>query len=220
MKKYLAEALGTAALVFTGCGAVAVDSIYEGILGHVGISIVFGLIIMVMIYSYGNVSGAHFNPAVTIAFYIGKRINLKDSLLYIVSQFIGATAAAYSLVLIFPDVASYGPTIPSAGLWQSFFFEIILTFILMTVILNVSTGHMEKGIMAGIAIGGTVALASLFGGPVSGASMNPARSLGPALASGNFTHFWIYMVAPIIGAAIAVPFLHIIQGKKTHLKNN
>lgn len=213
MKKYLAEALGTFALVFSGCGAIVVDETGLGNIGHIGISIVFGLIIMVMIYSFGNVSGAHFNPAVTIGFFVYKRIGSKDSVLYILFQVIGAVAAALILRLMFPGFITLGATVPSGGAIRSFFMEIILTFFLMTVILNVSTGHMEKGIVAGIAIGATVALAAVLGGPVSGASMNPARSLAPAIASGNYESIWIYLSAPVAGVLISVPFFKIIQQK-------
>lgn len=220
MNKYLAEALGTFALVFAGCGAIVVDGLQGGILGHVGISVVFGLIIMAMIYSYGNVSGAHFNPAVTVSFLAAGRIKGKDALIYIVAQILGGLLGGVILLLLFPGVASYGTTSPSAGVWQAFIIEVVLTFILMSVILNVSTGHMEKGIMAGIAIGGTVALASLFGGPVSGASMNPARSIAPAVISGDLSSLWIYVTAPFIGSLLAIPFLNIVQGtKQEDIKN-
>ncbi|MDX1359478.1 MAG: aquaporin, partial [Clostridia bacterium] len=154
--KYLAEAIGTFVLVFAGCGAIVVNDIYHGAIGHSGIAVVFGLVIMTMIYSFGNVSGAHFNPAVTFSFFVAKRISGKDTAFYITSQIIGGLIGGVVLLLMFPGAASYGATDPSGGILQAFIMEVILTFILMTVIFNVSTGHMEKGIMAGIAIGGTV----------------------------------------------------------------
>jgi aquaporin Z len=198
---------------------MVVNDLQDGMLGHVGIAVVFGLVIMAMIYSYGNISGAHFNPAVTISFFAAKRISGRDTIFYIISQISGGLLGGVILLLLFPEAVSYGTTNPSGGNLQAFVLEVILTFILMTVILNVSTGHMEKGIMAGIAIGGTVALASLFGGPISGASMNPARSIAPAIVSGDLKNLWIYLVAPIIGSTLAIPFLNFIQGRKTENNN-
>ncbi len=213
MRKYLAEAAGTFSLVFAGCGAITVNETMQGVIGHLGISAIFGLVIMVMIYSFGNVSGAHFNPAVTIGFLASKRINLKDALFYIVFQIIGGLIAAVILRIMFPDFITLGITVPHNNILQAFFVEAILTFLLMTVILNVSTGHMEKGIMAGIAIGGAVALLAALAGPISGASMNPARSIAPAVASLNFNNIWIYLTAPIIGALCAIPLFNVIQIK-------
>ncbi len=213
MKRYLAEAIGTFALVFAGCGAVVVNEIGLSNIGHWGISAVFGLVIMVMIYSYGNVSGAHFNPAVTVSFFALNKIGFKAASLYIVFQLMGGAVAAFILRLLFPGFITLGTTIPNGGVTQAFVMEAVLTFILMTVILNVSTGHKEKGVMAGIAIGGTVALAAAIGGPVSGASMNPARTIAPAIASLNFNHIWIYLTAPFIGSLAAIPLFSIIQKK-------
>ena len=217
---YIAEAIGTFALVFAGCGAIVVNDLFSAPLGHVGISTVFGLVVMAVIYSIGNISGAHINPAVTLGFYFAGRIKKKVILPYIASQLIGAIAAAGVLKLLFSSHESLGATLPEGSILTSFVLEIILSFFLMFVILNVSTGHMEKGIMAGVAIGGTVALEALMGGPVSGASMNPARSLGPALLSGNLSTVWIYIVAPVIGAWLAHPTCRIIQGGECcHLKD-
>lgn len=210
IKKYSAEFIGTFALVFAGCGAIIVDS-QNASLGGIGISIVFGLIIMAMIYSYGNVSGAHFNPAVTVAFFTAKRISGKDAMWYVVAQVLGGILGAVLIRLLFPAAETMGATNPAGSVMQAFVFEIVLTFLLMTVILNVSTGHMEKGIMAGIAIGGLVALAALFGGPISGASMNPARSIAPALLSGDIKYLWIYVTAPFIGSICAVPMYNLVQ---------
>jgi MIP family channel proteins len=211
MQKTLAEAFGTFSLVFFGCGAIVVNELYGG-LGHLGVCTVFGLIVMVMIYAIGNVSGAHINPAVTIGFYVARRINAKDSAIYILAQFAGALAAAALLRGILGNTAALGATIPSVGMWQTIAFEVVLTFVLMLVILNVSTGHKEKGIMAGVAVGGMVALAALVGGPLTGASMNPARSLAPAIVSGSLASWWIYLVAPVVGAILAKPVCRLIQG--------
>ncbi len=218
---YIAEAIGTFALVFAGCGAIVVNDLYGALLGHTGISMVFGLIVMAMIYSIGNISGAHINPAVTLGFFFAGRIQKEEILPYISSQLIGAILAAGVLKLLFRTHESLGATLPSGGIVNAFVLEVILSFFLMFVILNVSTGHMEKGIMAGVAIGGTVALEALMGGPVSGASMNPARSLGPALVSGNLSTLWIYIAAPIIGTWLARPTCRMIQGKECcHVQNS
>ncbi len=217
---YYAEAIGTFALVFAGCGAIIVNDLFGAALGHVGISTVFGLVVMAVIYSIGNISGAHINPAVTFGFYFAGRIKKEVILPYIASQFIGALAAAGVLKLLFISHESLGATLPEGGILTSFVLEVILSFFLMFVILNVSTGHMEKGIMAGVAIGGTVALEALMGGPVSGASMNPARSLGPALFSGNLSTVWIYVIAPVIGTWLAHPTCRIVQGGECcHVRN-
>ncbi len=210
----IAEILGTFVLVLAGCGAILSDSLYGHNIGHVGVSLVFGLVVMAMIYSVGNISGAHLNPAVTFGFACAGRLPWRKTLPYIFSQIAGGLSAAAALMIIFGFPTSLGETMPAGGNLQSFLLETILTFILMFVILNVSTGHMEKGIMAGVAIGGTVALAALFGGPVSGASMNPARSLGPALVSGNLSAQWIYCTAPFLGALLASPFCRLIQGSE------
>lgn len=211
LNRYLAEMIGTFALVFFGCGAIVVNEISGGSLGHIGVSSAFGLIVMVMIYSVGNISGAHINPAVTLGFFVARRLPALQVPFYVVSQFVGAIGASFLLTSIMPRSNSYGETFPSGGVLPSFFLEIILSFFLMFVILNVSTGHMEKGIMAGVAIGGTIALEALVGGPISGASMNPARSLAPALFSGNLSSLWIYLTAPFIGAVAASPTCRIIQ---------
>jgi len=220
MRKYIAEYVGTFALVFVGCGAVIVSSFDNSGLNHLGVSAVFGLIVMVMIYSLGNVSGAHINPAVSLGFFFAGRSKLNKTLFYIIAQIIGAISAALLLRFLFPENHSLGITTPSGTVLQSFILEIVLSFFLMFVILNVSTGHMEKGIMAGIAIGGTVALEALFGGPVSGASMNPARSIGPALVSGQMQYLWIYLSAPVIGMLLAHPVAKIIQADEYILEKH
>ncbi len=213
---FLAEALGTCALVFAGCGAIVVNDLYGGVLGHVGVSLVFGLIVMAMIYAMGNISGAHFNPAVTIGFFCAGRLAGNLVLPYVASQLAGGILGAAFLWFLFPEHigSGLGFTQPSGTLMQAFVMELLLTFFLMLVILNVSTGHMEKGIMAGVAVGGTVALEALIGGPVTGASMNPARSIAPALMSGQFQHLWLYIAAPITGAVLAFPFCKWVQGSE------
>jgi MIP family channel proteins len=213
MRKYLAEVIGAFALVFTGCGAIVVNDQYGGALGHVGICLVFGLVVMALIYAVGNISGAHFNPAVTLGFFFAKRLPGREVPPYLASELGGALGAALLLKLMFPAHPTLGATLPGDSLVTVLVMEIVLSFILMFVILNVSTGAMEKGIMAGAAIGATVMLCALFGGPVSGASLNPARSLGPALVSGQLAHSWLYVVAPIIGTALASPTCRFIQGK-------
>lgn len=214
VRKYFAEVIGTFALVFTGCGAIVVNDLYGGALGHVGICLVFGLVVMTMIYAVGNISGAHFNPAVTLGFFFAKRLPRREILLYLASEMGGALSAALLLKVMFPMHPTLGATLPGDSLVTAFILEVVLSFILMFVILNVSTGAMEKGIMAGAAIGATVMLCALLGGPLSGASMNPARSLGPALVSGQLATGWLYVVAPIAGAALASPTCRFIQGKE------
>ncbi|MEM8782515.1 MAG: aquaporin [Planctomycetota bacterium] len=203
--KLLAECIGTFALVLAGCGAIVIDEVSGGAVTHVGVALTFGLIVMVMIYAVGETSGAHFNPAVTIGFALAKRFAWARVPAYLVAQFVGALLAAWTLRLLFPEVESLGVTLPAGSVTQSFVMELLLTLGLMFVILHVATGSKEQGLMAGIAIGGTVGLEAMFAGPICGASMNPARSLGPAVASGMTQHLWLYLVATTLGAAIAVP---------------
>lgn len=202
-QKYLAEMIGTFALVFAGTGAIVVNDTY-GSVTDVGIALTFGLIVTAMVYSIGDVSGAHINPAVTIGFWVAGRFDKKQVWPYIVSQVSGAMLASTMLRYSFPAHPSLGTTIPADSWRQAFMFEFLLTSMLMFVILRVSSGNKETGLMAGVAIGGTVALEALIGGPVSGASMNPARSLAPALLSGSHQSLWIYFVATIGGAVFAV----------------
>jgi aquaporin Z len=203
MRSYLAECLGTFALIFCGTGAIVADHLSGGSLGHLGISITFGLLVMSLIYSFGAISGAHFNPAVSIAFTLAKRFPKERLPGYITAQVLGAILASGALKLLFPDQTAFGATVPSGTYMQSFILEVILTFFLMLVIFQVATGSKEQGMFAGIAIGGMVTMASLFAGPICGASMNPARSIGPGLISGQMNGLWIYMTAPCVGAALA-----------------
>ncbi len=212
MKKQLvAEMLGTFCLVFAGTGAIVIDDFSGGAITHVGVALTFGLIVLAMIYALGEVSGAHLNPAVTIGFCVARRFSLAKVLPYISAQCVGAIAASALLRLMFPLDKMLGATIPVGSSTRSFALEVVLTAILMFVILSVSTGAKEKGITAGIAIGGVVALEAMFAGPICGASMNPARSLAPALVSGNMSALWIYILAPILGALVAVWSCRCVQ---------
>lgn len=204
MKKYLSELIGTFGLVFCGTGAIIINDITGGAVTHAGIAITFGLIVMAMIYAFGDISGAHINPAVTIAFWLSGRFSGREVLPYTMSQFTGALLASGALKLMFPVHLTLGATIPAGPATQSFFLELILTFFLMLVIINVSTGSKEKGIMAGIAIGSVVLLEAMFAGPICGASMNPARSIAPGLLSGQIQYLWIYIIAPAVGAVLAI----------------
>jgi len=205
MRKYIAEIIGTFTLVFCGTGAIIVNQETNGTITHAGIAITFGLIVMAMIYALGPVSGAHLNPAVSIAFTVAKRFPLKQLLPYIISQFIGAILASLILKYLFPANQFLGATIPHGSELQSFILELLLTFFLMLVIINVATGSKEQGMFAGLAIGSTVLLEAMFAGPICGASMNPARSLAPAIISGHTVHVWIYLTATVIGAVAAIP---------------
>lgn len=206
MNRYWAEFVGTFALVFAGTGAIIVNAASDGAVTHVGIALTFGLVVMVMIYAVGETSGAHFNPAVTFGFWLAGRFPLREVAPYVGSQVAGALLASVTLRGAFPGDASLGATIPapSVAIWAAFLLETVLTFFLMFVIIHVATGAKERGITAGLAIGATVCLDALLGGPITGASMNPARSLAPALVSGNLGALWLYMVAPLLGAALAV----------------
>jgi aquaporin Z len=204
VKKFAAEFLGTFALVFAGTGAIVIDSVTGGGVTHVGVALTFGLIVLAMIYTLGDISGAHINPAVTIGFFAARRLAGKTVLPYILSQCAGAFAASFTLRFLFPQNLTLGATIPAGPAIQSFVLEMILTALLMFVILGVSTGAREKGITAGIVVGAVIGLEAMFAGPICGASMNPARSLAPALVSLHLESLWIYLLAPIAGALAGV----------------
>jgi MIP family channel proteins len=207
------EGIGAFALVTAGCGAIVANATHPGSLGAVGVSLVFGLVIMAMIYAGGHLSGAHYNPSVTVAFTLARHFPVRDALAYIAAQFAGATAAALLLLSAWPSKpALLGTTLPSVATGAAFGYEVVLTAFLMFVITAVATDTRAVGAAAAIAIGGTVGLDALFGGPITGASMNPARSFGPALASGTWHDLWIYLVAPLVGAAIGVFAYEVVRG--------
>ncbi|MFN8353317.1 MAG: MIP family channel protein [Spirosomataceae bacterium] len=200
MKKYLAEGLGTFAIVFFGTGAIIVNQETQGVISHVGIAITFGLIVMAMIYALGGISGAHCNPAVSVALAIIQKFSSKEVLPYLLSQLVGATFASLLLKFLFPQHLSLGTTIPHGTALQSLVLEFILTYFLMLVIMSFADSPKEKSAFAGLVIGSVVLLEALFAGPICGASMNPARSFGPALVSLQLHSLWIYWLAPIMGA--------------------
>jgi aquaporin NIP len=208
----VSEAIGTFALVFVGCGAIMVDA-ETGALGQVGISVAFGLVIMTMVYAVGHVSGAHLNPAVTLAFALTRRFPWRLVAGYWVAQVVGAVCAALLLHVSLGDDADLGATSPSGSDAQSFVFEVVLTALLLFVIMAVATDTRAVGEAAALAIGGTIALASLVGGPVSGASLNPARSIGPAVVSGELGSLWIDLVAPLLGAATGAVAYQLVRGE-------
>lgn len=212
INKYIAEGIGTFSLVFAGCGSAIVNDSSNGALGLVGVSLVFGLVVMVMIYSLGDISGAHINPAVTLGLLIAGRFEQQFVLPYIGSQVAGAIVAAFLLRFLFPEHETLGATLPSGSNIQAIVMEVVLSFFLMFVILSVTAKSNTTGVMVAVAIGATVTLDILFGGPVTGASMNPARSLGPALVSGNLNSLWVYIISPVAGAALAYPAFRWVQG--------
>ncbi len=210
-----AEALAAFALVFAGCGAVVTDAEYGGALGTVGISLVFGLVIMAMVYATGHLSGAHINPAVTLAFTLSRHFPVREAVVYIAAQILGAVLGALLLLAVWPDQpAELGATVPSVGAGSAFVYELVLTALLMFVITAVATDTRAVGAAAAIAIGATVGLDALFGGPVTGASMNPARSLGPAVAAWEWTDFWVYVAGPVVGAAAGAFAYGLVRGDR------
>lgn len=217
---WLAESIGTFALVFAGTGAIVINDISGGTVTHIGIGLTFGLVVMAVIYAIGEISGAHINPAVTIGFAIAGKFPRRQVLPYLAAQCVGAVAASLTVWGLFPDHPTLGSTLPAGAPWQSFVLETILTFVLMFVILCTATGAKEKGIMAGAAIAGTVAFEAIFAGPISGASMNPVRSIAPAVVSGNLAHVWIYIAAPILGALIAVGIVHVLYSRSSEVSSN
>jgi aquaporin NIP len=214
-RRAAAEGLAAFALVFAGCGAVVANARYDGSLGTVGVSLVFGLVIMVMVYATGHLSGAHINPAVTIAFALSRHFPGRDAVAYVSAQLGGAVAGALVLLAVWPDrPGALGATLPTVAVGSALVYELILTAFLMFVIMAVATDTRAVGAAAAIAIGGTVGLDALFGGPVTGASMNPARSFGPALAAGEWREFWIYVVGPVAGAALGAAAYQLVRGDR------
>jgi aquaporin NIP len=213
-RRALAEALAAFALVFAGCGAIVADAENGGTLGAVGIALVFGLVIMVMVYATGHLSGAHINPAVTLAFTVTRHFPRREAAAYVAAQIAGATAAALLLAAAWSGTpADLGATVPSVGAGAALLYELVLTAVLMFVIMAVATDTRAVGAAAAIAIGGAVGLDALFGGPVTGASMNPARSLGPALASGEWSEFWVYLIGPAAGAIAGAFAYQAVRGQ-------
>lgn len=210
-KRFISEIIGTFALVFCGTGAMVINDFTGGTVTHVGVAITFGLIVMGMIYAFGDISGAHINPAVTIGFAYAKKFPWKEVPAYVLAQLIGAFLASGILLYLFPESQTLGATVPGLSALKVFILEIILSFFLMVVIINVSTGSKEIGVVAGIAIGSVVLLEAMFAGPITGASMNPARSIAPAVVSGNIADLWIYIFAPIIGCVLAVVTCKLVK---------
>jgi aquaporin NIP len=209
-----AEAIGVFALVFAGCGAIITEAEHPGGLGAVGIALVFGLVIMAMIYATGHLSGAHLNPAVTVAFLATRHLPRSEALAYIVAQALGALVAAAALAAIWPSQpAALGTTLPSVGAGSALVYEVVMTAFLMFVIMAVATDTRAVGAAAAIAIGATVGLDALFGGLITGASMNPARSLGPALVSGELQDLWIYLAGPLVGAILGAVAYQLVRGE-------
>jgi MIP family channel proteins len=213
LRMLVAEAVGTFALVFAGCGAIMVDA-KTGTLGHVGVAFSFGLVIMVMIYAVGHISGAHFNAAVTLAFALTRHFPWQRAAGYWAAQLVGAFAAALLLRASLGNIAHVGATLPSGTEAQSFLWELLLSAMLMFVILAVATDTRAVGEAAAIAIGGTIGLAALFGGPISGASMNPVRSIAPAVVSGDLHALWLYILAPLIGTSIGALAYQFVRGEQ------
>jgi aquaporin Z len=211
MRALGAELFGTFCLVFAGTGAVIVNDTHGGVVTHVGVALTFGLIVLAMIYTIGDISGCHLNPAVTVAFAVTRRFPWVQVGPYLVAQCVGALLASGSLRLMFPDHQTLGATLPAGTVVQSWVMEFVLTLMLTVVVLSVATGAEEKGLLAGVAVGAVIALEALFGGPVSGASMNPARSLAPAVVSGRLDHLWVYLTAPVAGALAGVAVCRLIH---------
>lgn len=209
-QRLIAESVGTFGLIFVGCGAIMVDAT-SGRLGHLGVAVAFGLAVSTLIVTFGHISGAHFNPAVTIGLWLRKGLVGRLVVPYLAAQLVGAVAAALALRAALGDVGDLGATVPSAGAWRSFVVEVALTTMLLAVILMVVSDPRASSHTAALVIGGTIAMAALMGGPISGASMNPARTLGPAIAGGPVDGLWIYLTAPFLGALLAVALARLLH---------
>lgn len=210
-RKPLSELVGTFALVFIGCGSLMVSQRFPNSIPGFVIPVIFGLVVAAMIYAVGHISGAHFNPAVTLAFAVARHFPWREVVFYWIAQFLGAIVAITCLHLLLPEGSSYGNTLPHVSSLQSLAWETILTFFLMFVIIAVATDTRAVGTMAGAAIGSAVAFGAFVGGPVTGASMNPARSLAPALFEGGVSEIWIYILGPCLGAVLAAIFYEKIR---------
>ncbi len=221
LRKMVTEAFGTACLVFAGTGAIVANEVSGGAITHIGIALTFGLIVMVMIFATGHISGAHINPAVTLAFAVTKHVPWSTVPKYWLAQLVGASVGSLLVAVVIGDGARLGATLPLNGaVGSSFVLEIILTMILMFVIMSVATDERAQGSLAAVAIGSTVALEAMFAGPISGASMNPARSLGPALVGTHWADHWIYWVGPIVGAVLGALLYVFIRGQSTASVND
>jgi aquaporin NIP len=220
VRRCFAEAFATFALVFAGCGAIVLDSERGGSLGATGIAITFGLVIMAMVYATGHLSGAHLNPAVTLAFCMSRHFPVREAAAFVPSQLIGAVAGALLLRIVWQGTpADLGATVPTVGSGSALVYELVMTAFLMFVIMAVATDVRAVGAAAAIAVGGTVAMDSLFGGDVTGASMNPARSFGPALVASEWTDFWIYVVGPVLGAVAGALAYEVARGDESRVRD-
>lgn len=204
LPRYVGELVGTFVIVFVATGVVVGNAAAEGVITHLGVAIATGLVVTAMIYALGHLTGAHFNPAVSLAFAVGRHFPVRDLIPYWLAQFLGAALASLLVRFLWGDVAHLGANLPGLGDGRALLLEVVLTFILMFVITAVATDVRAAGQAAALAIGFTVLLEVLFAGPASGASMNPARSFGPALVSGTWSHQWIYYAGPFAGAAAGV----------------
>ncbi|MFO0930912.1 MAG: aquaporin [Gemmataceae bacterium] len=211
MRAWIAELIGTFLLIFAGTGAIVINDVSGGAITHVGVALVFGLVVLALIYTFGDVSGSHLNPAVTLGLYLAGRFPPRQVLPYALCQSAGALLASGLLQVLFPDHTGLGATRPAGPALQSFVLEVILTWFLMLTVLRVAFGPPGHLHLIGVIVGAVIALEALFAGPICGASMNPARSLGPAVVSGRVDVLWIYLTAPVLGAALAVPVWRLLR---------